>query len=110
MADVLAVANQKGGVGKTTSAINLAAAFGAMERRVLLVDSDPQGNASSGLGWSGRPPTLFEVLSGEAEAADVVVSSGFPYVDPAAGEPRSGGSGVRVATRPGLDPAAYFVA
>lgn len=81
MADLLAVANQKGGVGKTTSAINLAAAFGALERRVLLVDSDPQGNASRGLGWSGRPPTLFEVLSGEAEAAEVIVPSGFPFVD-----------------------------
>ena len=68
-------------MGKTTSAINLAAAFGALERRVLLVDSDPQGNASRGLGWSGRRPTLFEVLSGEAEAADVIVPSGFPFVD-----------------------------
>ncbi len=81
VADVLAVANQKGGVGKTTSAINLAAAFGAMERRVLLVDCDPQGNASRGVGWSGRRPTLFEVLAGEAKAADVVVATDFPYLD-----------------------------
>jgi len=81
VADVLALANQKGGVGKTTSAINLAAAFGAMERNVLLVDCDPQGNASRGLGWTGRGPTLFEVLAGERAARDVVTPSGFPFLD-----------------------------
>ncbi len=81
MADVLAVANQKGGVGKTTSAINLAAAFGAMERRVLLLDCDPQGNASRGVGWSGRPPTLFDVLAGDAEPEDAIVGTDFPFLD-----------------------------
>ncbi|MEE8277647.1 MAG: ParA family protein [Thermoanaerobaculia bacterium] len=81
MPTVLAIANQKGGVGKTTTAINLSAALAAMERRILLVDCDPQGNASRGLGVEVEPPQLYQVLTGEASMADAVRPSGFPHLE-----------------------------
>jgi chromosome partitioning protein len=81
MSTILAIANQKGGVGKTTTAINLGAGLGALERRVLLVDCDPQGNATRGLGAHADPPHLYHVLSGDAEASAAIRASGFPNLD-----------------------------
>lgn len=79
---ILTLANQKGGVGKTTTTINLATALAAIGERVLIVDIDPQGNASTGLGISrqDRDRSSYEVLLSEATLADVAVPTDVPNV------------------------------
>jgi chromosome partitioning protein len=86
---VLVVANQKGGVGKTTTAINLGTALAAVGERVLLIDSDPQGNASTGLGVGRalRRHTLYDVLMGEKSMLEAVVKTSVPGLDLAPSDP-----------------------
>ena len=83
MGKIIAVANQKGGVGKTTSAVNLAAALGAQGKRVLLTDTDPQGNTTSGVGVDRRSckVSVYEVLINGAKARDAIVKTQFKNLD-----------------------------
>ena len=78
---ILAIANQKGGVGKTTTAINLGAALAAMENRVLLVDCDPQGNATRGLGVEVDETHLYHLLTDQVDPRQAPRPTGFPFLD-----------------------------
>jgi chromosome partitioning protein len=80
---ILAVANQKGGVGKTTTAINLGTALAAIGERVLIVDLDPQGNASTGLGIDrkSRKKSTYDVMVGDATMREIIMPTAVPQLD-----------------------------
>ena len=95
MARRIVVANQKGGVGKTTTAVNLSAALREVGQRVLLVDFDPQGNATSGLGVDkNHSPNVYDVLIGESDCAKAIVST--PYGDVLPSNKALAGAGIEL--------------
>jgi chromosome partitioning protein len=83
MSKTIAIANQKGGVGKTTSSVNIAASLAALEKNVLLIDMDPQSNASTGLGFDTKEldNTIYEVLIDEINPNDAILKTEMPFLD-----------------------------
>ncbi len=106
MGRVIAIANQKGGVGKTTSAVNLAASLAVAEQRTLLIDGDPQGNATSGIGISRETIglTVYDALIGESTMAEATIRGvQFKHLDVVPATPDLAGAEVELVTHPRRD-------
>jgi chromosome partitioning protein len=99
---ILAITNQKGGVGKTTTAINVAAALAANDLRILVIDSDPQGNATTGLGATKDParPSLYQILLGAAEIPEAILHTGFEGLDLVPGDKNLVGANLELVDTP----------
>lgn len=83
MGKIISVSNQKGGVGKTTSSVNISASLGSLKKKVLLIDIDPQGNATSGLGFNKREveKSSYHILTGQEKAENTIIKTEFDNLD-----------------------------
>lgn len=104
MGKIIAVTNQKGGVGKTTTSVNLSACLAAAGKRVLLIDIDAQGNATSGLGQSKKAKySIYDVLVNETPASEAILHTGYGSLDVLPSSRELSGAEIELVSTPGRE-------